>query len=329
MLRSIAEVQDKIASGKPLLLAGSEVALAQLQPGNWIGGTIPYFMDVSGGACDESRVFVTEIPSYATGAQVLEYTVDSVPSICKDAPENGFSVLIMPAGSAIHGAYAREAPGYDGMYLKPLVGWISGVHLSQLGQGQAMVFNGTTGRGLADRAVAMHVSLPADKLAELDIVNVFKPGPGAAITFPVSGFTVGDCFVDGKPDNLARYIAETRSDPSLPLTADYSGSIVNVSVQSVDASSATVKLYSPVFEGVQYKFAGPVDDYVAAFNRIAALHGDVPPTFACNCILNYIYANLEGKHTGSITGPITFGEIAYQLLNQTLVQLRIHDVAAA
>ena len=47
--------------------------------------------------------------------------------------------------------------------------------------------------------------------------------------------------------------------------------------------------------------------------------------FSCNCILNYLYSELEGKKTGGITGPITFGEIAYQLLNQTMVYLTIED----
>jgi len=49
--------------------------------------------------------------------------------------------------------------------------------------------------------------------------------------------------------------------------------------------------------------------------------------FACNCILNYLYGKLEGKKTGDITGPITFGEIAHQLLNQTMVRLYLHDMA--
>ena len=45
--------------------------------------------------------------------------------------------------------------------------------------------------------------------------------------------------------------------------------------------------------------------------------------FSCNCVLNYLYAGLEGKKTGEFNGPATFGEIAYQLLNQTLVYLTI------
>ena len=48
--------------------------------------------------------------------------------------------------------------------------------------------------------------------------------------------------------------------------------------------------------------------------------------FSCNCVLNYLYSNLEGKKVGSFTGPMTFGEIAYVLLNQTLVYLQVQDI---
>jgi hypothetical protein len=48
--------------------------------------------------------------------------------------------------------------------------------------------------------------------------------------------------------------------------------------------------------------------------------------FSCNCILNYIYGNLEGKKLAGTAGPITFGEIAYQLLNQTMVYLEFERV---
>jgi hypothetical protein len=43
----------------------------------------------------------------------------------------------------------------------------------------------------------------------------------------------------------------------------------------------------------------------------------------CNCILNFMFGELEGKAIGGVQGPVTFGEIAYQLLNQTMVVIRI------
>ena len=111
-------------------------------------------------------------------------------------------------------------------------------------------------------------------------------------------------------------------DTRLPLVADYSGAMVNVSIKSNIAAEQRVDFYAPVFPGVSYRIAAPVADYISAFQ--AAL----PPTnaelvFSCNCILNYLYCDLEGKQTGKVKGPITFGEIGYQLLNQTLVYLTI------
>jgi len=326
MLSSVADVQDQLAAGKSLLLAGEESLLRQLPKGNWIGGTIPYFMDKTGGIHSESHIFVTEVPAYASAVDVREYTTATLPSICQDAPENGFSVLIMPAGSPVHIAYAQDFPKYADAYLKPVVGWISGVNVAEIGKRQPKVFAGVSGQDSAQNAVVMHVTLPRHKRAEIDIVNVFQQGPGDTISFKGSGFTASECRINGKPANLARYITGSHVDSRLPLTANYNGSIVNVSVQSIDEKAGLVKFYAPVFAGVEYRFARPVLDYLAAFNS-ALPAGGPPAVFSCNCILNYLYAGLEGKRTGDLTGPITFGEIAHQLLNQTLVRLLIRDAA--
>jgi hypothetical protein len=76
---------------------------------------------------------------------------------------------------------------------------------------------------------------------------------------------------------------------------------------------------------MQYKLAKPfAGSYEDAFHTQATqLMGNTQ--FACNCVLNYLYSNLEGKHTDNITGPMTFGEVAYVLLNQTLVQLTLQS----
>jgi len=327
MLQSISDVQAAIRSGRPLLLAGSEPALRQLPRGNWIAGTIPYFMGADGGVCTETHVFVTELPADATSHSIAVYSVDTLPQICEDAPANGFSVLIVPSGSAVHAAYAENAPGYENMYLRPVIGWVAGVHLSQIGAAHATVFDGRSASPLTDAAVVMHVALPENKLADVSIINVFRAGSGDVITFDEAGFGATACRINGVPANLAHYMVEKGIDPRLPLTAEYGASVVNVSVQQVDRESGAVAFYAPVFPGVDYRFAAPVDDYVAAFET-AAGHAPSAPAFACNCILNYVHANLEGRRTGHITGPMTFGEIAHQLLNQTCVELTIRDIAA-
>ncbi|HYW83879.1 MAG TPA: hypothetical protein VFB30_11520, partial [Spirochaetia bacterium] len=122
---------------------------------------------------------------------------------------------------------------------------------------------------------------------------------------------------------FAEYLSEKNTDTRLPLVADYSGAMINTSFQEVDKTCGKVSFYAPVFSGVEYKVAAPVADYVTAFERQLPRAAAETITFSCNCILNYLYSNLEGKRTGSVTGPITFGEIAYQLLNQTLAYVKI------
>jgi len=99
--------------------------------------------------------------------------------------------------------------------------------------------------------------------------------------------------------------------------------MINVSIQHIDAEAGTVDFYAPVFPHVDYRLAAPIADYVAGFS--AQLHADEPaPAFSCNCVLNYFYAGLEGRSTAPLTGPMTFGEIAYMLLNQTAVYLTVN-----
>ena len=108
----------------------------------------------------------------------------------------------------------------------------------------------------------------------------------------------------------------------LPLVADLSGEMINVSFQSVDDASRSVRFYAPVLAGIEYRQAAPLDDYHDALLAHVAAN-PVTPAFSCNCILNYLYAGLAGDRPLSITGPATFGEIAYVLLNQTLVYLEL------
>jgi hypothetical protein len=98
--------------------------------------------------------------------------------------------------------------------------------------------------------------------------------------------------------------------------------MINVSFNKICKEERKISLYAPVFHGVEYKIASPLNNFSDEFNAELA-KTQIEPLFSCNCILNYLHANLEGKKTGNITGPITFGEIAYILLNQTMVYLTI------
>jgi hypothetical protein len=189
------------------------------------------------------------------------------------------------------------------------------------------VVNGETGEIFEDTAVVMHATLPEDKYADIGIINIFKQGDGETIQFLEDGFVHAEALINGEKQNLAEYITEKKLDIRLPLVADYLGAMINVSFQKVDEESdpKTVHFYAPVFQGQQYRQARAVEDYVSDFmGHMPADSENI--TFSCNCILNYLYSELEGKQTGRFIGPMTFGEVAYQLINQTLAYLSIHDV---
>ncbi|HNY11713.1 MAG TPA: hypothetical protein PKK26_09005 [Candidatus Wallbacteria bacterium] len=324
MLKNIDELIKDINAGKKFFIAGDEQLLKKLPRGSWIAGTIPYFMDAAGGVITREKVFALEVPSCAGTVKVSSYDERSLSSIPADSPENGFSLVIVPALSGVHVSYAQNAPDFPGLFMKNILGWISGVHLEDLGKVSPKVFCGSTGEVFDNKAVAMHCSLPKDKTAVIGIINLFEQGAGDTITFDKTGFSANDCMINGKKQNFSEYLLKNKIDTRLPLVADYCGSMVNVSFQSVDKDKRMVNFYAPVFTEVEYKIAKPVADYVSAFTK--AISGlQTTSAFSCNCILNFLYSELEGKKTPGMTGPITFGEIAYQLLNQTLVYLEIRD----
>ncbi len=322
-LLPIDDARARIEAGEALLLAGDRRLLAQLPAGRWIGGSIPYFMDTDGGEVSRDLVYVDALPEQVTDVKVCTYGVADLDQLAADRFDNGFSVIILPATSEVHLAYAADAPTYAGLFLQPMVGWVAGLHLDDLGTDHAEVFDGSGGDGSAEVAVVLHAELPDGVLASVDIVNLFTQGDGPTLTFDDTGFAQETVLVDGQPRDFAEYLTEIGHDMRLPLVADYFGAMVNASIQNVPDAGGAVELYAPVFKGVDYRLAGSLGDYVDEFE--AALPTGTAPAFACNCILNFVYSELEGKQTGTITGPITFGEIAYQLLNQTMVYLTIHD----
>jgi len=320
MLLSLQEAAKCIESGRRLAIAGDESLLSKLPWGNWVGGTIPYFMTEDGCTISKDKLFVQDFTDATTDAVIKSYGVDNLPKMSEDAFEQGFSIVIIPAFSPAHIAYGRDASNYEGIFDKSILGWISGIHLGDLGKVTPKTFNGMTGQSSGKDAVVIHCQIPSGKMAVVEIINLFEQGSGDTITFEEEGFQVKNCIVNGVKHNFAEYLNQNNIDTKLPLVADYCGAEVNVSFQSVDEANG-VALYAPVFQNVEYKIAAPVSNYIESFHSV--LPKGTSPVFACNCILNFLYSELEGRVVESMCGPITFGEIAYQLVNQTLVYLEI------
>lgn len=322
-----ATVESMISRGDYLVIAGDESVLESLPSGNWIAGTIPYFMTDEGGKVDQEKLYVNVIEGLSSNnmPRLTLYDTNTISRVAQEAPEHGFTILILPANSDVHLNYAQNAPDFPKMYFAPIIGWISGMHLDNMGTQSAKVGFGPAGGMLSEsQAAAMHITLPEDQVAEIKTVNLFEQGEGDAIAFSQSGFVVSDCKAGDADWKLSDYVREKGIDTRLPLVANYSGMMVNVNIQEVCDDS--VKLYAPVFADVEYRFAKPVEDYVTQFNEQISSSNGSKVAFSCNCILNFLYSELEGKKTGKFTGPITFGEVAYQLLNQTMVYLTLSKI---
>ncbi len=321
---TLQEVKQLIEDNKILSLAGDEKILSQLPEGKWIAGTTPYIIDKkNGGIFTQDKIYVEDLTALVKNFKIKTYTEDNFDEISENIYENGFTIFIIPAFSEIHEYFALNNRLIKKLYKNPFVGWISGFDLND-GNAKAKIFDGRTRENFNDKAIAIHIELPENKQAGVNIVNIFKQNKEAdEILFPESGFSAEECLINGEKQNFADYIVNNKIDTKIPIVADYSGIQINVSIKEVNTENKTVHFYAPVFENRIYKFAVPVGDYKKEFKiKVPKLYNET--AFSCNCILNYLYGELENKKI-SIGGPVTFGEIAYGLLNQTLVYMTVND----
>jgi hypothetical protein len=158
MLLTLEQAKTLVSDGKPYAVAGDESLLAALPRGNWIGGTSPYFIESSGGVTSKDLLSIQEIAVHARSLSIKRYGAGTIKDIARDAPENGFTILIIPALSETHFEYAHNAPSYEGLFMKPIIGWISGFHLADIGKASAKAFLGPEASASASDAVAMHSS---------------------------------------------------------------------------------------------------------------------------------------------------------------------------
>lgn len=320
-MMSVSEAAKKIENGARLVIAGSEHSLSRLPRGCWIGGTSVYFLTANGGVCDTENLFVTEFDAAIDARPRLVHSAD-LPKLMEQRFDHGVTIILIPAFSVAHSKFAMEGAGYEAIFEQPLMGWITGVHLNEISTAKPKIFNGMSGESFEDGAMLLHVSLPESIGAELDIINLFQQdNKSDVISFETDGFSCKTAKVNGQKTEFAEYIRKHNIDTKLPLVADYAGAMINVSIRCIDMETGGVEFYAPVLRGTEYRFAESPGEYATAFaERVGTSSGNVA---SCNCILNYIYGDLEGKLTGGYVGPATFGEIAYILLNQTLVKLAL------
>lgn len=321
-LLTVEEVSTLILNGNLLILAGDEKLLSSLPSGNWIAGTIPYFMDKNGGVKTKEKIYTIDLTSFVKNFNIQFYNKENIHSLHEQYFDNGFSYIIIPSFSEIHKFYAENCYRFNGLFKQPLIGWISGFDLDDTTQETGKVFSGITKKTNNTEAVVLHVELIDDFLLNLGMVNLFEPGNGDVIQFTQTDFKIKNCIINDSEISFAKYLIDNEIDTTLPLVTYFNNNKINVSFKEVNLKEDYVEFYAPVFPGVDYQLARAVGLYELEFDEIIG-EKKIKPLLSCNCILNFLYASLEGKKTGEITGPITFGEISHVLLNQTMVYLEV------
>jgi len=319
------EVVEFISSGRTMVLSADEAVLDQLPKGNWIAGTSPYFMDKTAGTFSQEKIFVDDFTDTGVNFKVSEYNETNVENIALDSFENGFIVLIIPSNSKVHFEFAIHSQTYKSIFKNPVVGYVAGFDLQKLGEAVSKVYNGTTGKKFHDGGIALHVELPKNKIARAEILNLNTIRENSpAIRFPKTSFTQSACTVDGKETNIVDFLEEINYEVGLPIIANYNGALINRDIKSKDKEKKEADFFAPVFHDEVYYLANLVTDYHALFGEKLKINtSDVP--YSCVCVSYYLLGDLENKKINT-EGVFAFGEIAYQLLNQTLVYLEIDDV---
>lgn len=315
MIRDIIEVTKLIEQGKPLMLAGVRDTLKKLPRGNWIGGTIPFLNHPE----QEDQLEITMLPSSISKVRLKLYSIDNIHYIRHDAYQNGFTFLILPAESRIHHSFAMNSRDYPSQDKGTVTGWVSGY--SEHEKPEAYCIYGPTGSWYQDKAVTLHCQLKPGYRAELQTLNLFTPGDGPDLQFMESGFSCNRILVDGREQDLPGFLDNFPLSTEHPLISMEAHEGCNVSIQQI--SGEELKFYAPVFRDQSYRIARPISRYHEKFQeQLKVLKQDKALTvFQCNCILNHEPGKEPDQEFHH--GPVSFGEIAEHLLNQTALSLRI------
>lgn len=317
------EVIDLIGARRVLLLSGSEKMLSNLPQGKWISGTAPYFMDGVGKISDD-MIYVDDLTEYAADVRIEALDETNIDQVAKHGFDNGFSVIILPIDSEVYFSFANNSLQYERIFDNPIVGYVACCKLEDYGKVHPATGIGTTSALTTSKAAVMHVKLPVGMIARTEIMNFDTIDTSTpALKFPKTSFVQSDCLIDGKPGNIAEYLesVKQRIGRYPQLITNMNGALVNRDTKCVDLAKGEAAFFSPAYEGDEYRIVKPNPNYQKAFNdALSAKQDKIAVCFSCTSY--FMFGEFEGKHV-DINGVYAFGEIAYQLLNKTIVTLEI------
>lgn len=321
----LKEAIELIEKDRLLIIAADDSLLKKLPDGNWIGGSNPYMLGEDGGKYSTDQLFIKDFTDVAVNTNIKTYDENDIKNITTDGYGNGLIIAILPSFSQVHLEFGLHAPTFENQFVNPLLGWVSGDTPEKTLPGVATTYVGS--KCFTDKAVALHIELPEEKVGRLEIISVLDPDPNSdELTFDQDGFGNTSVHVNGgKAQDLYEYFESINHVYSLPLMADYSGAKINIGFIKDEKNKKTL-FCAPVYKSTVYKVVtNQTDDYEKEFFKGFEKDKDANIEYSISCIYNYFNFGLEGKPLAKTCATFTWGEIAYQLLNITHVYLVIED----
>jgi len=323
ILYSLSDAQNLISNGFKGIVAADEKLLKQLPNGDWIGGTMPYFMSEEGGTVTKEKVLMSQLDPQIEINHINTYAEEELDKIFDEYPEWGVSFIIIPGLSNCAERYPTVVENNPKAFISPIMGWASGVLWEEVTEMTAKIIDGREGSLYNERVIVMHCDLPESITPQVGTINIIEP-TGPKIRFPEYSRELSDAIIDGKKGNIYDYIKSRDSSIAQAFVTNIRGEVINMSIKSINDDTKTISVWNPANPDYEYQHSDPIDNYEERFEQeLKKLGGGI--SYNCNCLYNFLFGNLNGKKIGDITGIITFGEIAYLSLNQTFVYLTLNN----
>ena len=316
------EVKTFILQGRVMLLAGSPRALEGLPAGKWIAGSTVYFIDKVG-LKDEERIFVYDFTNIAKDVFLEVFDENNINKIAFNSFETGFTLVTMPMDTLVLENFSKNSLSYDGIFDYPVAGFVAGVDIEKIGVEKSVVVSGMDGKLLYDKAAVMHVKVSNDYYVHSEILNFDEIEPDSPeIVFPKTSYVQSSCLIDGKQGNIAN-LFRTLPFERQKLVQNQCGALINRESVSINSLKKEVQFYAPVVAGEKYRLGRKRENYIDGFNKKLNTKNNV--LLCLSCIMYYLHGDFEGKKF-SYNCIITYGEIAYQLLNKTVVTVEVEKI---
>jgi hypothetical protein len=225
----------------------------------------------------------------------------------------------------VHEALAREALLTDRLQRENLFGWMSeAVRWRHLGRPQ--VYFGPLAHCIEDEAVALHCTLAPGWRVRSESRSVFAEGEGAHFRFPQDGYSASRILVDGCERDFPSYLTERNISLVRPLISRHGDRIILTCPDAPGSSERVVRFHSPVFHGVDYRFAKEVPNLEQATRRLISCDGASTTLIACLCLMSYLEGAAEDYSGAFCEGPVTRGEIAGLPTSHSLARVVLEPV---